>query len=524
MRKTHIRHATDANPAGRPQPTNHYMLHLHRLAPVVFCLAALSITPHVHADESDVLLRVLVRKGILTEKEAVAVRSEVAKEKAKEAPKPVTASASTGDGGLLSKLDISKSIEKLKLYGDMRLRYQYETRDAQFEPGLGINNRQHRSASGSQESRFRFRLRLNADYRFTDDIFAGVELQTNNANDSANQTFENGFNDYDIFISRAYLGWDATKWLRVVGGKMPSYFYNTDLMWDPDINPTGAFESIAFHKLGEEQFESSLDKDGKTVSKPVTKPWELTFNAGQFIFDNNPEGAFDHDSGTDAWLFYSQLVGAYRFAHDVKVTLAPGYMTYINGSLSGVNNARGFNDNAFVSGATRNLNLLLLPGDVSFKLGSLKAKLYWDLSYNIEGRKRVENIYDIVSLASPENDPDDLRKGHSNVDDLAFVVGLKLGENNHAGDWSLQFDYRQIGLGSVDPNLNDSDIFASALNMRGFRLRGEYNFTDFLSAGFQYTYGWNLRQNLIGGEATGGNAVADTNDIHTAIFDLQLKF
>lgn len=499
------------------------MTQLNRLVPAALAAFAVSATPQVWADESDVLLKVLVRKGILTETEATAVRSEVAKEKAKEAKVAAAKVTAGSEGGALSKLDLNKSIEKLKLYGDLRLRYQYDSKDAQFEPGLGINNGQHRSSSGSQDGRFRFRLRLDADYQFTDNLFAGVELQTGVVNDSGNQNFENGFSDYSIFISRAYMGWDATKWLRLVGGKMPTYFYNTDMTWDPDINPTGVFESIAFHKLGEETTEG-LDKDGKKVVTPVEKPWELTLNAGQFVFDNNPEGAFDGDSKTDAWQFYTQLVGAYKFGNGVKLTVAPGYLTYVNGSVSGVENKASFNDNGNVSGATRNLNLLLLPGDVTFKLAGLKTKFYWDLSYNIEGRKRVEDIYNLVSLDSPENDPDDLRKGHSNVDDLAFLLGVKVGENHHRGDWSLLLDYRQVGIAAVDPNLNDSDVFASALNTRGFRVKGEYNFTDFLSAGFQYSYGWNLRQDLYGGEATGGNAVADANDIHTAIFDVQIKF
>lgn len=503
-----------------------------RLVSAALAALAVSAVPNLRAEENDILLKVLVRKGVLTESEAADVRAEVAKEKAKQAKAaPATASVETG---IATKLDISKSVEKLKLSGDLRLRYQYDARDSQFEPGVGVDNdRQRRSSSGTQDSRFRFRLRLNADYQFTDNLFAGVELQTNQANDSANQNFENGFNDYDIFISRAYMGWDPAKWLRLVGGKMPTYFYNTDLMWDPDINPTGVFESIAFHKLSEES-EESLSKDGKTISTPVKKPWELTLNAGQFLFDNNPEGAFDNDSNTDAWLFYTQMVGTFHFNHGPTLTVAPGYMTYVNGSASGVINARGFNDNDNVSGATRNLNLLLLPGDIGFKIGDLKAKFFWDISYNIEGRKRVEDIYNLVALDSPENDPDDLRKGHSNVDDLAFLVGMKIGgnvktgefgDNKKAGDWSLSLDYRQVGLGAVDPNLNDSDVFASALNMRGFRVKGDYNFTDFLTAGFSYTYGWNLRQTLLtDGEALFGNAVADTNDIHTAIFDLQIKF
>jgi hypothetical protein len=499
------------------------MLKVSQYAPAALAAFLAIAAPWGRAEESDILLKVLVRKGILNEQEAAAVRAEVAREKAKEARK-VAAVQPAAPAPAISKLDISKSLEKLKLYGDLRLRYQYDAVDAQYDPGSESTRDEDRSPSGTQDSRFRFRLRLNAEYHFANNLFAGVELQTGQVSDSGNQNFENGFSDYEIFVSRAFMNWEPTRYLTLVGGKMPSYYYNTNMMWDGDLNPTGFFESIAFHKIGEPQFEGGLDKDGKSVLKPVEKPWELTLNAGQFIFDNNLEANFDNDASTDAWLFYTQMVGAYKFDNGVKVTVAPGYLTYINGSLSDVANKSAFNDNAFVSGATRNLNLLLLPGDVSFKLGDLKTKFYWDFSYNIEGRKRVEDIYNLVDLASPENDPDDLRKKHSNVDDIAFLAGVKFGENHRSGDWSFAVDYRQQGVGAIDPNLNDSDIFASQLGLRGFTATGLYNITDYLTVGFLYSYGWNLRQDLVGGEATFGNAIANTNDVHTAIFDLQIKF
>ena len=315
---------------------------LTKLAPAAIAAFTVSIAPFAHADESDILLKVLVRKGVLTETEATAVRAEVTKEKAKEAK--IASAKAPSVLPAESKFDLSKPLEKLKLYGDLRLRYQYDAVDAQAEPGVGVHsdrNEKDRSSSGTQDARFRFRLRLNADYQFTDNLFAGVELQTGQVSDSGNQNFENGFSDYSIFISRAYMGWEPTKGVTLVGGKMPGYFYNTNMMWDTDLNPTGVFESIAFHKLGEQQVE----KDGKKLMKPIEKPWELTFNAGQFVFDNNLEANFDNDSSTDAWLFYTQLVGSYKFDNGVKATIAPGYLTYINGSLSDVSNKGAFNDN-----------------------------------------------------------------------------------------------------------------------------------------------------------------------------------
>jgi polyhydroxyalkanoate synthesis regulator phasin len=418
-------------------------------------------------DKSNALVEALVRKGVLTDKEAAAIQEDLSKD--------IEASSA-------NKVKLSDSITELRLYGDLRLRYQYDNKDLQANPaGVGVNNDlEARSPSGNQQSRWRFRLRLNADFKLGPDFFGGVELQTAQASDSGMQTFENGFDDYNIFISKAYLGWNATDWLTVIAGKVPNPFYTTDLIWDTDINPTGLVESIQFHQLFATTEEGGYSKDGKTVlpSKTVESKWELTLNAGQFIFDDNIEGGGsdngatrDNDSTTDAYLFQTQLVGSYKFGKDLKVTLAPGWLTYINGSLGGLQNANAFQDNANVSGATRNLNLLLLPGDVAFKVAGIKTKLLWDFSYNIEGRKRVEDIYDLVSLRGPTDDgitdPDDFDKGHSPQDNIAFLIGLQFGENKKQGDFSFLANYRQTGLGAVDPNLNDSDFAASELNTRG---------------------------------------------------------
>ena len=364
-------------------------------------------------------------------------------------------------------------------------------------------------------------------------MFGGVELSTNLASDSANQTFQDGFNDYPIFISKAFIGWNPTDWATLVIGKMNNPFYTSDLVWDNDITPTGFSQSIAFHKLFASHEEAGLSKDGKTVAPAPALPWELTLNAGQFLFDDNLEGAGpDNDLSTDAWLFQTQLVAAYKFDNGTKLTIAPGWLTYINGAVSGVENNNPFNDNASVSGATRNLNVLLLPGDYAFKIGGLKAKFVWDFAYNLEGRKRTEDILNLVSLRNDVGqdsdddvtDPDDFDSLHSNVDDLAYLVGIQLGENKKKGDWSVLANYRQIGIGSIDPNLSDSNFAIGEFNTRGFRITLAYNFTDFAVGAINYYKAWNLRENLVGGEATGGNAIGDSNTVDVLQFDLSVKF
>jgi len=471
----------------------------------VLPLAAMATVGSVNAraEDSSALLEILQRKGVLSADEVARVQRELAADKNDSA----------------SRIKISPAVTELKLYGDLRLRYQYDNRDSQVDPfPVGVHqdrNEKDRSPSGSQQSRWRFRLRLDADFKFGEHWFGGVELSTAQASDTGNQTFENGFDDYNIYISKAFLGWSPSEAFTLTAGKFTNPFYTTELVWDSDITPNGLAEVIRFDKLFAHEAESGFDKDGKTIrAKKIESPWELSLVAGQFIFDDNLENNFDNDESTDAYLFQMQLVGNYKFGKDVKVTLAPGWLVENAASLSGLQNSQPFNDSPNVSGATRNISLLLAPGDVSFKFPGHKAKFLWDFAYNLEGSKRFNDIYNLATI----------NQHHETVDDIAFLAGFQFGENKKGGDWSLLAYYRQAGVSSIDPNLNDSDYAAGRLNTRGFKASLAYNFTDFAVGAVTYQYAWNLPDNLVGGQATGGAAIADSNDISILQVDFTLKF
>jgi hypothetical protein len=244
-------------------------------------------------------------------------------------------------------------------------------------------------------------------------------------------------------------------------------------------------------------------------------PWELSLVAGQFIFDDNFEfNGPDHDSSTDAYLFETQLIGSYKFGGGVKATFAPGWLVYSAGSATDLVRTNPFQDNLLVSGATRNINMLLAPGDISFKLGELKTKIYWDFAYNIEGNKRVQDIYRLAGNPGGQ---------HATEDDFAYLIGFQLGENKKEGDWSFLANWRQTGL-AIDPNLHDDDFALGELNTRGIKASVAYNFTSYAVGAVTYMYAWNLRDSLVGGEATGGNAIADENDFQYLAVDISLKF
>jgi hypothetical protein len=146
-------------------------------------------------------------------------------------------------------------------------------------------------------------LRVGADIQLGEHWFGGLELSTGQASDTGNQTFENGFDDYNIYISKAFLGWRPNDSLTVNCRQDAESFYTTELVWDSDITPNGLAEVINIGELFSPAGEvDALNKDAKKAVAPSRResPWGLSLVAGQFIFDDNNENNFDNDESSDA--------------------------------------------------------------------------------------------------------------------------------------------------------------------------------------------------------------------------------
>jgi hypothetical protein len=177
---------------------------------------------------------------------------------------------------------------------------------------------------------------------------------------------------------------------------------------------------------------------------------------------------------------------------------------------------------AAISGETRQLHILTAPGDISFKLGGLKTKVYWDFAYNLSGKERYEDIYQLRSF----------QRDYSSRDSLAWLVGLQLGELKKKGDWQAYLNYRETGIASVDPNLNDGDFALGELNMRGFKLGLAYALSDAVVFSVTGYMAWNMDKDLIGGRATNAAqaaplvapGIAESNSVNVVQVDVAVKF
>ena len=435
-------------------------------------------------------------------------------------------------------------VQELTISGDLRFRYNYDNDDFQI-------------ASGElQRSRYVFRLRLNLNYMMSDNFFIAVGVSTEGQSDTQNQVITEGFDDYGIYLHQFIIGYKPTAWSTVIVGKLFAPFYdNEDAVVDfSDITPVGVTEKFNFD-IGTNlnisaNFGQYIFYDNPESGYAITPTNVETVNAaGKVVtvpvnvYSTNPASTIPiaQDRKEDAILSYNDIVVTYKPSEYFTLTLAPAFYTYllhgsvgISGNAVGPNGGRSdpndvntanplapsqgglLNNAAFNSDlATDDLYVAMFNGDVKFPVGPFKGKFYWDFAYNFDGAKRSRYVYGV-------------QEG-SFADSTTWLTGLQLGELKRKGDWYASASYRQSGIASIDPNLNDDNFALSRLNVQGIRINLGYNLTDWLKAEVWYYGAWNLEKNihtLTGTAVTSSTikTVYDGNAIQNLIIQLTASF
>ncbi len=139
-------------------------------------------------------------------------------------------------------------VKALTVYGDIRLRYQYD----QFgEDNLPAEFYRLQTATPAwspdvintttDRSRLTLRARLGVGAKISQDLSAAIGIGTGNTNGatSTSQTLGSYFNKYSLVIDTAFLRYEPRYNLRVIGGRMPNPFYGSDLLWPEDLRFDG---------------------------------------------------------------------------------------------------------------------------------------------------------------------------------------------------------------------------------------------------------------------------------------------
>jgi hypothetical protein len=381
-----------------------------------------------HAGEMDALVNKLVEKGVLTQGEAQQMMTE-AKEEAR-------AEIAQGKNETLPKW-----LQTTKFKGDLRIRYQGETRTGS----------KHRDR-GRFRLRYGFETKPNELMKVAFKMASGENKKNNGPEQtSTNQTFTNAFQNKHIWIDQAYVDFTpfaasdmaVLKDLKLTGGKFPNPYYTTDLVWDSDINPEGgvirvtpqfgsvkSFFSFGFHPLGEDSSDSN---------DPKLYAWQAGFSTK--VLDRN-----------------MKLAGAYYNYDDIKGM--PGDKWSPNYTPTGTNTFDG------------------------------GTNLKYD--YNIVAFTGEFSPFDITMPVVNQNMPFTVLFDYANnvvshvPNHTAWLLGCKLGKAKEKGTFELFYNYREIGQNAVVAYLNDSDFHAGGTGAKGHKFGIVYALMPNSTLGMNY--------------------------------------
>ncbi len=484
---------------------------------IIFAAAALTLAfggSVARAQDSGALLDLLVRKKIITDQEAEELRGELTKDYSQSAA---------------GKLKMSTPLTEMELYGDARVRYEVRNGNS-GAPNTLVTN----PDDAQQRNRARYRVRLGLRGTLVDDWFFGLRLETSTSPRSTNVTFGDdagpfGKTSDGAFVGQAYLGYKGFRDFTLTAGRMPNPFVTTSMVWDGDINPDGMAEQWkhTFNlSLGGGAAGSSYGKDGKSVAA-VSEPHKMSIdvfaNFGQFLYDdNNPENPIGSPAiangrrvpENDAVMLGWQLGARFNFTKDMYFQLAPTLYNYtgegndFNTFFSGDPNLRV--GNTVVTPNQVGINSLLvydMPAEFGFKVHEMPIRIFSDFAVNLEGAERAR--------AAGHPDQGDER--------YAYQIGVQLGKIKARHDWQLSAFWQHVEQFALDPNLVDSDIFDSRVNMEGVAVQGGYALSDAVTFNLTYAYGEQINDQL----GTGGIGDIGVNPLRQyQLFqaDVNLKF
>jgi Putative porin len=456
---------------------------------------------------------------------------------------------------IADKWKLSSSLTELELFGDVRLRYQYNggrTDDTPVAPpGAGVAG----THDWQERERERYRVRLGLRGTLLDDWFFGIRLETNASDRSTNVTFGDDTSPSSpggggpfakgsdgIDVGQAYAGYKGFPDFKFTGGKMPNPFVTTRMVWDPDINPEGLAEQWkhTFVFGGEAPPPASYakdGKDGKIIAGPPPEPWlklDLFVNTAQFVYDDsnpeNPLGAratvpSSAGSGTgqtgqlipnhDAFLLGWQAGARLEFPHILYFQLAPTLYNYTgNGDTFNIHYQGGdphlTNADSLAQNQTGINSLLVfdVPAEIGWKLWNVPMRVFGDFAVNLDGDDRAD------AAGQP---------GHGSQR-YAYQIGLGVGQLKAKHDWELDVWYQHAEQFSLDPNLIDDDIFNGQLNIHGIAAQATYNFTAAVNLQLTYAHGWWYNHNLGTGGLPQAININPMNQYNFFTADLNVKF
>ncbi len=430
-----------------------------------------------------------------------------------------------------SKWKLFPALTELELFGDMRLRYDYRGGRLPSDDPTHPNDWQERE-------RERYRLRLGLRGTLMDDWFFGLRLETSASARSTNVTFGDDTSSDSpggggpfakgsdgIYVGQAYGGYKGFPGFTFTGGRMPNPFVTTLMVWDDDINPEGLAEqwkhSFVFGG-GAAPPPPSFSKDGKAVvAGPPPEPFlklDVFANFAQFVYDDsNPSnpigpiptttqpigGETQNVPTANAFMLGWQVGAKFDFPHIAYFQLAPALYNY-----TGDGNTFNIHFSGDPGGNQTGINSLLvfdIPAEIGWKVGKIPMRIFGDFATNFEADDRADAA------------------GHPGKggDRYAYQIGLGIGQLKKKRDWEVRAFWQHQDQFALDPNLVDTEMFDSKLNLQGVGARAGYMLSDAVLFQLTYAYAWRIDDAL----GTGGKGDLTINPMDQyQLFQADLNF
>ena len=344
--------------------------------------------------------------------------------------------------------------QRVKLSGDVRVRYEKDSFDANngdflspSSPGQIMNSTVDRDA-------LKLRARLGVDAKLSDDFQVGIGLSTDTNRSagspvSTNATLGDSFNKKAFAMDKAYLKWSPDPSLAAWGGRFPNPWYCTDLVWDQDIN----FDGVALQ-----------------YRPQITGSLGLFFSGG--IFPVQEVELSQHDK----WLLGSQVGVQYGSPDGATLKLAAAWYDFMN-TVGQVNDPAQPGLRDWTAPSFQQKGNTLMDIDPSSAIKTAYASAFREL--NLTGSLDLgywQPVHLVLSgdyvnnLGFNRGDVSARTGSQVKKETEGFQAGISVGypQLQALGDWKALFSYKYLESDAVMDAFTDSDFHLGGTNAKGW--------------------------------------------------------
>lgn len=382
-------------------------------------------------------------------------------------------------------------IESIRLYGDTRVRYQYDSFADDNAANTYLNFNQVNDAGGitpagpfaflnttEDRSRWVGRVRAGLVAQIGQNFYGNVRLSTGNLENavSPNHNYGQYHQKWITGFDLAYLEWhpSAAPRLRqnLTAGRMENRWSWTDMIWDNDVSMEGIFYGVG------NQAPYLQRGIGAAVGYYPMREFEL--------------------SEEDAWRASAKLSGSFGIGGDSWVAFNAAYHYYEN--ISGIRNAPESRVNDLTAApffqrgnTTFDIRNDLNPDTNLFALAADYELLNYTAVINgvFPGGNQLRLTADYVQNRG-FNEEDVLRRTGLPIEErnegylaeLRFgrLQGINIGDGEVRdivrGDWALAVTYRSMQRDAVIDAFVDGDFGDGGTDVEGYTLALYYAFLD----------------------------------------------